>query len=172
MRKITTLILFFAVTTAFAQSNEKYSVGIGTNMSFQRHSDLSSKPGYFAVFSVSNKLTETMGYYGSVQYNHEEAEFGNTTLKVNSAVATFSYTYSPVSAFDIHAGFFLGMTLNGKVAGEDIEDLEKGIAGVQGALAYNFNRFQIQARYSHYLTDHVFDSSLQLGVLYRLSNAD
>ena len=164
----------FALTQqSFGQSESKASINAGTTLNFIDDSsgDIADLIGFYIGADVSGKLTDHVGYFGSLQFIQQRSEVADMNVELYSINPAFAFKLYPTAKnLYAFAGFQMCFITGFKLDNESMSDFDKAdsffIAGLGLELG---DRFSIVSRYSHSLERDYFDSTVQLGVSYVIS---
>lgn len=159
------LTLIYGLSTkCHAQNSESFYFGIGATNTINGKNPITDNLGYYAALGVTNMLGGKFGYQGEVSVIYQSSK----PAQINTANALFMFKYRP-GKLNFGAGFQIGLALSDNRLNEYKEKQKgQGGAGVIHLGYQVFKRFEVQARYNHYIEKSVINQLTQIGVNYKL----
>lgn len=165
--------LLSATNFCFAQSESRPSIGAGVTYNFidDDSGNFGDKIGAYVGVETGGKLTEYVGYFGSLQFIQQRSEVSDLNIEVYSINPAFAFKLYPVKKnLYLFAGVQLAFITGFRYNNESLSDFEKSDFFFISGVGYELNeRFSIVSRYSHSLNRDYFDGTVQLGVNYCFS---
>lgn len=156
----------------FSYGQSKLSLGAGATLNFidDDSGNFTDKVGAYIGVEVGDKLTDYIGYFGSLQYVLQRSEVSGLSVQVYSLSPAFAFKFYPKrEKLYLFAGMQMSLITSVRVDSESQSDFEKSDFFFVTGLGYELNnRFSISSRYSHSLVRDYFDSTVQIGASYKL----
>lgn len=159
------------LTAHFSSAQSQVSIGAGATLNFidDDSGNLADKIGAYVGVETGGKLTDHVGYFGSLQFIQQRSEIAELNIEIYSINPAFAFTLYPAKeGVYLFAGLQMAVVTGFRYNNESLSDFEKSDLYFISGLGYDLSdRFSIVSRYSHSLKRDYFDGTVQLGVNYR-----
>lgn len=172
MKTILAISLLSIVSAGVNAQNEKFYLGLGATYNMVKNVTVINpidQMGFYVSASETGKLTDYFGYAGSAIFTNQRIAISNIETHVNNVGGAILFNYYPTkNGFKVSAGFNIGLILSAKQGGQDIPEYSKGYLSFNYGIGYEFEKFEIIARNNGIISTSVFDSSITLGIGYKV----